>query len=389
MPVDSLSSVQTLSLPAPPASVRAWRVGAILQATVLEISEAGSATLQIGNVRVQASSAQPLQAGTTLELKVLSLEPKPTLQRLEPADTVTETRSSALRAALPRQGGLAPLLANLLEAAQPGTARTLLPQALAERIAQLVQSLPAPSQVSHEGGLQSAIENSGLFLESRLATAAGNPSQPPPVNDFKAGLLRLAALLGAPAEATAGPSTAPPPPTRAAAPAAQPSAAPTINHLPSTAHALAELSHQVDAALARIQVGQLSVAAHDAGASPYWLVELPVRAGDTANVLQLRIEREPRRTEQDAPEAWALTVALDLTGLGPLYARVSYAQGRIGTRLWAESTDTHRLVERYAPVLEQNLKDAGLEVSAIICVQGSPPAGTPPPGEPGLVDLQV
>lgn len=391
MPVDSLNSVQTLSLPTPPASVRAWRVGAILQATVLETPTPGSATLQIGSVRVQASSTQPLQAGTTLELKVLSLKPKPTLQRLAPAvaETETETLSSALRGALPRQGGLAPLLANLMEVTQPGPVRTLLPQTIVERIAQLVQSLPEPSQISREGGLQSAIEDSGLFLESRLAATAAEPSRAPPVNDFKAGLLRLAALLGAPAETSAARSDTPPPPTRNAAPAAQAPSGPTLSHVPSTSHALAELSHQVDAALARIQVGQLSVAAHDAGAGPYWLVELPVRNGGAADVLQLRIEREPRRGEQDRSEAWALTVAMDLAGLGPLYARVSYAQGRIGTRMWAESAGTHRLIERYAPVLEQNLKDAGLEVSAISCVQGAPPAGTPQAGEPGLVDLQV
>lgn len=390
MPVDQISNAQTLSLPSPPASVRGWRVGTILQATVVETSPSGSATLQIGGTRVQALSAQSLQPGTRLSLRVVSLQPQPTLQRLDSTDPAIEARNGALRAALPKQDGLAPLLANLGEIAQGGPAQALLPREIVERLSTLLQTLPTQAQVSTETGLKNAIENSGLFLESRLAASARDPSLPPPINDFKGALLRLASLLGTPGGKPGG-GNGIPPPTHGAAPAAQAPAAPSLAHASTSSHALTELGHQVDAALARIEVGQISIASHNAAnANPYWTIELPVQTGDSSDVLQLRIEREPRGPDPGEPEAWTLTLAMHPHGLGPLYARISFAQGRVGTRLWAERAATHQLIEHYAPVLEQNLTKAGLQVSGISCAHGTPPGNkASPAADPGLVDLQV
>lgn len=181
----------------PPAATRTdatasgWQVGQVLRAVTVASTPGGQTTLQIGNQLVQGQSPIPLQNGQPLSLQVESLTPQPLLRIL--ATTSADPVGNAIRTELPKQGSLAPLLSNL---AQLSAARQQpLPPLLQELSRTLLRQLPEPKAVSTPEGLRRAVEQSGLFLESKLLSAGQGSTRLDIGSDFKTNLLRLVQLV--------------------------------------------------------------------------------------------------------------------------------------------------------------------------------------------------
>lgn len=396
-------AANTLILSPTPGVVRGWTVGQILAATVLEVVAEGKAMLQIGTQRVSAEMRGAVVAGEKLDLKVTQLGARPVLTRLPAPQAGTpqpEARQSVLRSTLPRQAPMPPLLANLVAVARDAVAAArILPPAAAVQIKEVVAALRTPQELSLPQGLKQAIADAGIFLESRLATGAADNATPrggPATDlgrDFKAALMRLAETLAAHVEPEPPPANAepdgraPPPPMRHTPPAAQPPASPSLTTI-SGRPAVEELAGQVSAALARVELHQLNSMPAPDQPTAVWLFELPVRDRDTVDVLQLRIEEEHRKRKGESGPYWAVTLAADLEGIGPLYARVSLNGRQVHTTLWAERADTLALIRAHDGWLRAQLEQAGLEVVEINCLPGAPCA--PPAARiTPLVDVQI
>jgi hypothetical protein len=219
-----------ISAARPDAASSAWQVGQILRATTLSSTPGGQTLLQVGTQTLQAQSPVPLTAGQTVSLQVESLTPQPLL-RILPAPG-TDSVGDAIRTLLPRQGGLAPLLNNLV---QLGNARpTVLPPLLQELSRALLRQLPDTRSVTTAPGLRQAVAQSGLFQEARLLSARDSGR----VNlgsDLKTNLLRLVQLVRnwpgvASGNTTGGRAMPAPVPTSAPSPApGQPPLAPTAS----------------------------------------------------------------------------------------------------------------------------------------------------------------
>ena len=114
--------------------------------------------------------------------------------------------AAAVQAAASRQGGLAPLLADLEQAVKTDA----LPQPLAAVAARLLDARVPPDGVSGEG-LRQALARSGLFLEASLAAGGANEAR----LDLKVALLVLRQMLKAwgEGEPRTGPSSVAYPPS--------------------------------------------------------------------------------------------------------------------------------------------------------------------------------
>jgi hypothetical protein len=99
--------------------------------------------------------------------------------------------STAAQSAATRQASLAPLFANLGAIAVSDA----LPPKLQQAVAQLLALRPALDQNLTGGDVKAAFENSGLFLESSLASGYATPSSPAGVPDLKAALIVLRQTL--------------------------------------------------------------------------------------------------------------------------------------------------------------------------------------------------
>lgn len=383
-----------------PAAVRGWAVGQLLDATVMKVdSAAGTATLQIGERRVQAQIAGPMIPGQRLELRVLETGARTVMERLPvPQENAARVQQQALRERLPQALPMRDLLPALERAARGTEAASA--SAANTRTASMAQTilntLPAFKDLAQPAALKRAILTSGLFLESNLARATDADLRKLAPRDLKASLLRLAQAVA--------PSTAPPP-------AATPTAAATSGHPEPKARAASghgepkpvtlppppedgppphpRIAEQARGGIAGIEVNQLKAAAEANQGSAVWTMELPVRdpAGELRH-LRLEVEEESVRRPGGMRRQWSMTVSVDLEPLGPMHARVTLIEDSVHTVIWSERPVTAELARLHSDWLRAQMRQAGLNPAEVQCLQGEPApraAVTPAP----LVDTHA
>ncbi|HEY0232417.1 MAG TPA: flagellar hook-length control protein FliK [Dokdonella sp.] len=198
-----------------------FRSGSVIVARVVKILPDNQVRIAIGNVAVDVSSEVPLQPGQTLRLAVsqsadgvrlavvtpqltstgtpqdsvtLAPEAQLTLAKVLTTATVTLTApeafavSTAAQVAVTQQAGLATLFANLGDAASLPNLPLPLQQAIANLLA---QRPPLDGRLTGDE-VKAAFQNSGLFLETSLASGVV-PSATMP--DMKAALIVFRQLL--------------------------------------------------------------------------------------------------------------------------------------------------------------------------------------------------
>ena len=384
----------SLTLTGNATDLRAWQVGQLLQAQVVTGTVNNQVTLRIGQTTIEAQTQTALAPGQTLTVQVMRLGNQPILKVLPQAPpALNDPLAAALRTALPKQTGLAPLLANLgLLARSAGAGSTPLPATVSQAAAQIYRDLSDSHQAATARGLQQAVRDTGLFLESKLAQLSRGGSAELGT-DFKAALLRLQTLLSetprptpppaASAGTPTGQSTAtahPAPPLRGQPVQAQAAGDPTLARATLVGAALDELQQQTEGSLARLQLNQLASLPDSAEPQPSWLLELPLRHQAQVDLFHLRIGREGAGQADNAETGrpWVVNLAFDLPGLGPVQARVAVLGEQVSTTFWAEQSSTTQAFDSHLETLRQNLQQAGLGIGELVCRTGQapqPPAG--------------
>lgn len=155
---------------------------------------------------LRAMSVTELEPGQSLRLEVIDNGPPPQLRVMPPPlDDHQDVIGQALRRFLPRQEGLQGVMERLTRfAAQHSDASDThpLPPALRDALRNVLGAMPDKGALSTPEGLKQAIQNSGLFLEAKLAQQAQTPAAPASAapslgQDMKARLLKLADNLSA------------------------------------------------------------------------------------------------------------------------------------------------------------------------------------------------
>ncbi|WP_127477488.1 flagellar hook-length control protein FliK [Sulfurivermis fontis] len=416
----------TLALNNTAAANPQWQAGQVLDARVLQAQADGSLLLQLEgqNKPLQARSPLPLTAGQQVKLLV-AVEADRIVLRLLDTPAEETALQQAWRSALPRQQPLVTVLQHIARLAQlpPTTAATgsgtpmTVPTAAATTTAasppmpelplpetglraqpttstpatttataaaataaapspeqlktlamELLSRLADPQRLTTADGLRQAINQSGLFLEARLARGDTSALQ----QDFRAGLLRL---LGAVQEQMAAPASAAPRSGAASTPALNPGR-------------LLELSQHIEGALARVKVQQLQTLNAQTGPDPAWLLELPLRHGAGQEVMRLRIQRESGSNHGSGAPGWSVRLHFDSAQHGGVDSVVTLLGGKVGVSFWAEQPATAARFQQHLEELRGQLQHAGLEVAHLRSVAGRATLSEEPvPG--GLLDLSV
>lgn len=354
-----------------------WRVGAILEAIAVRDVTSGELWLTIDNRRLPArlasgNSAGPLD-GEQLKLRVLRNSPVLAFESIDEGSDAGDASSEALRRYLPRQSSPTPLLANLGWLARTASNRALLPSGLSEVLSSLWESLPEAETLHDAAALQHALQLSGGFLEAQLARS-GNPDPEDIRDDFKAQLLGLREQLKAFKLATSSTANAAPPgplPMLQNTLSAMPTGPASLAILDSTAAQLSELKQQTEGALARLNTTQLVNASAAQSGATAWLIELPVRRDDRAELLRFKFEREPRRQAGSEP-SWSVEVAMDLGLSGALHAHVSLSGPRLSIKLRSDSAKLVAALSGDLDILRSALQSQGLDVDYLVCLHGGP-----------------
>ena len=309
-----------------------------------------------------------------------------------PADALAE----AAQVAAARQGGLAPLLADLEQAAN-GDA---LPSSVATAAARVLD-LRLPLAGLDAAALREASARSGLFLEAGLAASLSSGSAAGMAGgvDLKAALLVLRQMLrswfdGEPAAGPAGlppPVSAPPPPYRGAPPSAQPAVPPSLPAYAPPGAMAQRLLAETDAALARHALLQLASLPEAGAASPpaqrgaQWAFEIPFATGQGSAIAQFEISRDGHGAATSAsPSVWRVRFSLNVEPMGPVHALIAVAGERAAVTLWAEREASAARLRAGSGLLADALRGAALAPGDIQFRVGAPAA--PPPAAGRFLD---
>jgi hypothetical protein len=345
------------------ASSEGWRIGSVLSARPLGITEQGLMVLQVGALTVEAE-APGTKLPPQFQVRVLSLGAQPQLEILGSQSQLDTTVNQALRERLPQQNGYAPLLATVGALSQWSIAKQL-PPYLRSALALLEHSMSTPQELTTGEGLRQAVHRSGVFLEAQLAQAPATDVTTAH-DDMKGALLRLVAILKGQPLASESSDTEVDPPLlyRGVAPQGR---SPLPLELASTNEAtdfLPRLYTDVQSALARLEVAQLQ-------ATPgHWIVEIPVQDVEGADVLQVMFKHE-----QEAEQDWTMGFSLDLPSLGPIVGELHLRGLRLSVRLWAQRRETVDRLEDQFENLRSRLDATGLFLDQLSCQLGLPQAG--------------
>lgn len=339
MIINPLHRPLTLELP---GAGSALRPGTELQAIVRQ-GAAGQLLLELstGELLTPRSSV-PLRSGELLQLRVTQTEPTVVLQITSRQHESTAV-DATLRALLAAPGSRTPLTESLTRLLAAAAQASPLPQPLERLLGAVTTQLRTPAQLTEPGQLARALRDSGLLLEHRLGAA---PEQPP-VQDFKAQLLRLAAWLR---------TTLDDPP---------------IDRLRPV---LANLADSSDRLLSRLEALQLQAASTD---RLDLLFELPVRAGTELDQLQLRIQDEREAAQEHAESADAgllVRLRFDFAATGTVGAVLRLSKADIHLHWWAERPALAGRLREALPQLAGRLEALGLRVGELTCLDGAPPA---------------
>jgi hypothetical protein len=350
------------------ASAEGWRIGSVLSARPLGLTDQGLLVMQIGALTVEAE-APGTQLPSQFQVRVLSLGPQPLLEIIGAQVTTDTSVNQAMRERLPQQNGYAPLLATLTALAQWPVLRQL-PTYVRNALALLEHSMSNPEELATGDGLRQAIERSGLFLESQLAQPGGDDDASIGQDDWKGALLRLlTALDGQPSLRDGSDiNVAPPLQSRGMTPQGRLALPPELAESNEAASFLPRLRSDVQAALARLEVAQL-----EASNIPAWMIEIPVQGQQGADVLQVRLEQHNKDDEQD--QHWTLGFALDLPSLGPVQGELVLRGLHLSVRLWAQQRESSARLEQQFDDLRSRLAASGLSLDQLSCQTGLPQAG--------------
>jgi flagellar hook-length control protein FliK len=416
--------------------------GDVITALVLSLIKDTTFRLQLpaGTLDVQAD--KPLVPGTRVELAVAGTEAEPTitltalpdsgktsrvgagLQTGAPIDAQSATRpqvqaplsqpdtsvqiaATIVRDAATRQGGIAPLYADLeASIAQPSLPIPAPVVAAAKQLFALRLDTTGPVSIDADD-IKAALERSGLVIDPAPASAGPRPAGP---LDARAVLLSLREALTnwenaerTPQQTMAAASSAAPASVMPPAAAANPSRAsgpmlpypngPTVpqaaadSSLPpnATPRELAlHLLDKTDSAIARemlLKIASLPDRADlntkPADATSRMTFDIPMATANGTAVAQIRIERDGAQRNGDTVQpVWRANFSVDIEPIGAVHVRISLIGGKAAVTLNAERSDSAESLSAGLPLLEAGLRNAELEPGILNCQVGQPAAAS-------------
>ena len=325
----------------------AWQTGQRLNAVVVGQTGPQTVSLRIGAYTVEANTSTTLAPRTPLQLEVMQGGAQPVL-RIVQAAAKPDPLAAALRGVLPQQLPLQQAFAALHSFFNAGSAAGL-PVPTLQMLQQLLDHLPGAGTGLQAGTVKQALNDSGIQLENKLSRGGTTQLE----GDLKANLLRLLATLQEDDQHNG------------------------------------DLRRSVTAALARIELHQLSTLAESAHDLTTVTAELPLRRPDGVDVFQLQIDKESRPGDGQSGPAWTVWLNFEIASLGPVHAKLTLSNDHLSSLLWAEQPATSALITRHLNWLEQALTAAGLTVDQLHCFTGNPPRGPSPKLPLQLVDTRA
>ncbi|MDH4381954.1 MAG: flagellar hook-length control protein FliK [Gammaproteobacteria bacterium] len=415
------------------AIARTWAIGQLLNVSVGTRVDPNTVRITVDGQPMLAQTTVDLPSGTQLTARVASAGVQPQLTLIPPSqpdNPDTTVVNNSLGRALPQQAPLAEVLPRLLGALTTPNGAAVLPTAVTDKLTKLANSVPSLASLAQPAALATAVSQSGLHLESKLAsvvltipaqTSQTSPTATPPAptlqaplptGDLKWQLLGLReAVINAPGLAQA-PPTSTPTSTPTSIPTL-PTQAPEVaiatsmvvpahqgedaDSRPSTAGPgssggstqIADgLLDDVNAGLARISTHQLQSANAAQHNTLLGYFELPVQTSRGVETMTLEVKDEHRERTSGSPQSMTVLVEVPVGELGKLRARIALSGERIAITTWSETPELRRLIASNIGQLDAALLAQGFDVAPSVMREINAPRAVHAGYQP-LIDTQV
>ncbi len=290
-----------------------------------------------------------LKAGQFISLQVTKTGNYPSFKILEPqyppASAVSEKKlTETIRQFLPVQQSPAIFIEQLGKDLPLLVANKTIPETLKQLAQQILHQLPKKTTLTNPLGLKQSIDNSGLFLESKLLQSKKDPSLKNQA-DFKALTLKFIQALK------------------------QQTSTPMPSELKNSEHEslnLKQLQNNAESSMAKMVLDQITSLPKEESAKQVWQLELPF-LGDQKAIENITIQIEQDNSKQEQPENhnWTVNITLKPPRLGELYCKISCSSGTINTHFWSHSSETNHLVSQNLDFLKSRLEASGLKTGQI------------------------
>ncbi|MEH6616248.1 MAG: flagellar hook-length control protein FliK [Porticoccus sp.] len=330
--------------------LKSWQVGQVLQALVVDKAPSGETVLRVGGHQITATVDIPVQKGAVLMLEVSSLSPIPTLKIVN-ASTSSVAQADPLlgklQLLLPQQGKVVDPIMTLMASAQSANILSLL-GVKSDDIDRLLKHLNRLDQLANPKLLKAALGRSGLFLESQMQLLAATGGLLPS-GDLKAELLRLLHRVNRRLQKLRGDVSS--------------------EHMLGP---LLNLQRELEGAIASISLDQLAACQTDDAGGCIWSFEIPVRFKDSVESLLLTISRESDSANiPEERQDWKATLSVTLPVLGMIEAELFLRGQKVSVVIYSEDDTTTRFMDSHLGQLKTGLESRGLDVSVLLCRQGS------------------
>jgi hypothetical protein len=299
-----------------------------------------------------------LTPGSQITLQVVKAGAAPVFTLALPDKTPVLTEQNInqlLKQLLPRQASAA-LLLNQLQLTLPNLQNSA---SVAETLKQLAQeilaAIPPQTQLSVPEQIKHSIDQSGLFLEAKLAELLSGQGGAAFQDDMKAKLVKFVALLKLEIAAQTQPSSE-----------------------KQSGEILKELLQKADSALAKLTLDQINSLPKEELPKQTWSLELPFFFQDLAHSLHIEIEQDKpggkHNNQEQAQKYWAVSITLSPPELGTIHCRISCYDGAVNTRFWSENPATVANIADHLDYLKNQFELKGLTTGFMEAQQGKPTA---------------
>ena len=306
-----------------------------------------------------------------------------------------------------RQQALPQLIASLKEiATQTSQANTFFTPQFKAQVESVLQQFPQLSQLSTGKEVKNAVQNSGLYLESKILNSSITPQTAnikfPAVNthisdtDLKAGLSRLVTLINN-NEALLLPKLLTTessfykniafdsliksqvhastffdlPNNISHAQVQKPVLDSNLFQLNNHLLLQSRILDQLEGVLSRIVVSQLQT--REGGEQSFLNVEIPFRHNDQQEILQLKIREAFKENEAEhGNKVWTVNLAFDLKSLGGIRIYITLDKDALAIQFWTENRASQQLFEKYFSLLSERLTESGFTISQLTAFHGIP-----------------
>lgn len=387
---------------APPTD---WKVSQLIQAIITKVTDK---QLFLDIQGIKANTPKPstleLHVGDTLKLQIEQLKPMPQFRivSLQPKSNV-DLVSNLVKNIISHDNSITPLLKNIsFVANRPALQPSPLSAGTNAAVRDLFKQIPSVFNLKTAPQVKNHMENSGLFIESKIKSQIVSAIQQMPVNKISSGkisvnikplleldlgaqLHRIAVLIRTHLTETKNPSiqTTPPRATNKDIPQQlNPAQVNRVqrNRVPTEQISLQNITHreeamqtflrQIESSLTHLQQTQLQNLNESQTGRPLWLMELPIKNGQDIDLFELRISQdETSQAESEGDKIWNITLKFDLNGLGKVKAHITMQNELVSAQFYSEKSEVLNLFQENFDFLRNRLSYNGLNVGKIECAR--------------------